>query len=255
MNSAAVDPALLKTEGLTKHFGGVAAVEDVSISIVEGHTHSVIGPNGAGKTTFFNLLSGTMAPTRGKIYLKGRDITALKAHQISQLGVARSFQKTNIFPALSVYDNAWGAAYAIQSRHPFQMIRPIAQDDETATAAWEALEAVGLRDQANVPAQTLSHGEQRQLEVAIALAARPALLMLDEPCSGLSSPEAAAMIDLLQRLGERYTILLIAHNMPVVMTISHRISVLHFGQVIAEGKPEEVRRNEQVRNAYLGKGD
>ncbi len=245
---------MLKTEGLTKHFGGLAAVENVDFSIAEGAIHSVIGPNGAGKTTFFNMLAGNMAPTRGSIHFQGRDITSLKEHQIPHLGIARSFQKTNIFPELSVYDNAWGGAYAVRTRHPFHMLKPIVSTDEVAEAAREALEAVGLQDQAEAPAQSLSHGGQRQLEVAIALAARPSLLMMDEPCSGLSAAEAGAMIALLRQLGGRYTILLIEHNMPVVMTISDRITVLHFGEIIAEGKPEEVRKNEAVKHAYLGTG-
>lgn len=245
---------VLRTEDLTKHFGGLAAVQDVSIEIIEGQIHSVIGPNGAGKTTFFNMLTGAMEATKGKIFFRGQDITALKEHQIPHLGIARSFQKTNIFPALSVYDNAWGGAYAVQTRHPFHMMIPISAGDEVAQAAREALEAVGLQDKADTPAQTLSHGEQRQLEVAIALAGRPTLLMLDEPCSGLSASEAANMINLLQQLGKRHTILLIEHNMPVVMTISDEISVLHFGEIIAHGKPKDVQKNVDVRKAYLGTG-
>ncbi|MCZ6533532.1 MAG: ABC transporter ATP-binding protein [SAR324 cluster bacterium] len=251
---AAKKEIVLKTEGLTKHFGGLAAVQDVNIEITKGQIHSVIGPNGAGKTTFFNLLTGAMEATEGKIFFRGQDITALKEHQIPHLGIARSFQKTNIFPALSVYDNAWGSAYAVQSRHPFHIINPISTDGEVAQAAREALQAVGLQDKADAPAQTLSHGEQRQLEVAIALAGRPTLLMLDEPCSGLSAAEAANMIKLLQQLGGRYTILLIEHNMPVVMTISDEISVLHFGEIIANGKPKDVQKNVDVKKAYLGTG-
>jgi branched-chain amino acid transport system ATP-binding protein len=252
MNTKKRNPILLRTEGLTKQFGGLTAVDEVSFSLEEGRIHSVIGPNGAGKTTFFNLLSGDMAATRGHIFFRERDITPLRAHRIAHLGIARSFQRTNIFPNLSVYENAWGAAYAVMTQHPFHMVKEVASTGEIADAAQGALEEVGLHEKAQDAANSLPHGEQRLLEVAIALAAGPTLLMLDEPSSGLSSGESRSMIELLRRLGERYTILLIEHNMQVVMNISDRISVLHFGKVIVDGKPEDVRKNEDVRKAYLG---
>jgi branched-chain amino acid transport system ATP-binding protein len=243
--------SLLSTERLTKAFGALIAVNDVSLSVEPGTLHSVIGPNGAGKTTLFNLLTGQHEPTSGRIIFDGRDIAGTPPPRIAHLGIARSFQRTNVFPALSVLENVWVAAFA---RHSWRGLawRPAQRYPDLQERAMRALGEVGLEDMAGRPAREISHGEQRQLELAIALAATPRLLLLDEPAAGLSPEETRKMVQLVRSLKGRYTIVLVEHKMDVIMTISDRISVMHFGRVIAEGTPAEIQRNAEVRRAYLG---
>jgi branched-chain amino acid transport system ATP-binding protein len=245
-------PAILQTERLTKSFGALTAVNDVSIAVEAGSLHSVIGPNGAGKTTLFNLLTGQYAPTTGRIVFDGADIAGTTPHAIAHRGIARSFQRTNIFPALSLLQNVWVAAFARQERWAGLLWRPTDRYPALREHALGALAEVGLRDKAEDAARAISHGEQRQLELAIALAAAPRLLLLDEPAAGLSPDETRRMITLLAALKGRYTIVLVEHKMDVIMTISDRISVMSFGMVIAEGTPAEIQRNADVRRAYLG---
>ena len=245
-------PAILQTERLTKSFGALTAVNDVSIAVEAGSLHSVIGPNGAGKTTLFNLLTGQYAPTTGRIVFDGADIAGTTPHAIAHRGIARSFQRTNIFPALSLLQNVWVAAFARQERWAGLLWRPTDRYPALRERALGALAEVGLRDKAEDAARAISHGEQRQLELAIALAAAPRLLLLDEPAAGLSPDETRRMITLLAALKGRYTIVLVEHKMDVIMTISDRISVMSFGMVIAEGTPAEIQRNADVRRAYLG---
>jgi branched-chain amino acid transport system ATP-binding protein len=242
---------VLRTERLTKAFGALIAVNEVSLDVVPGTLHSVIGPNGAGKTTLFNLLTGQYAPTTGRILFDGRDITGTPPSRIAHLGIARSFQRTNVFPALSVLENVWVAAFA---RHSWRGVawRPARTYPDLHARAMTALGEVGLQDKASQPAREISHGEQRQLELAIALAATPRLLLLDEPAAGLSPEETRQMVQLVRGLKGRYTIVLVEHKMDVIMTISDRISVMHFGRVIAEGTPAEIQRDAEVRRAYLG---
>jgi branched-chain amino acid transport system ATP-binding protein len=212
----------------------------------------VIGPNGAGKTTLFNLLTGQFAPTSGHIRFDGRDVTGTPPHRIAHLGIARSFQRTSVFPALSLLDNVWMAAFA---RHPSWRGLAWRRADRfpgLAERARTALAEVGLDAAADRPAREISHGEQRQLELAIALAAAPKLLLLDEPAAGLSPEETRRMVALVRTLKGRFTILLIEHKIDLIMSISDRISVMHFGRVIAEGTPAEIQRNPDVRRAYLG---
>lgn len=242
----------LRTEGLTKAFGALTAVNGVSLDVESGTLHSVIGPNGAGKTTLFNLLTGQFPPDAGRILFDGRDITGTPAHRVAHLGIARSFQRTSLFPALSILENVWLAAYARADAWRGLLWRPVARHPGLRERALTALGEVGLEAKANQPARALSHGEQRQLELAIALAASPRLLLLDEPAAGLSADETRKMVGLVQSLKGRYTIVLIEHKMDVIMTISDRITVMHFGSVIAEGTPGEIRRNEDVQRAYLG---
>ena len=243
---------LVRTDRLTKSFGALVAVNAVTLAVDEGSLHSVIGPNGAGKTTFFNLLTGQLAPTSGRIVFDGRDIAGTPPHGIAHLGIARSFQRTSIFPTLSLLDNVWLAAFARQESWRGLAWRRTDGYPKLAERAMAMLEEVGLAGKHDEPARAISHGEQRQLELAIALAATPRLLLLDEPAAGLSPDETKKMVALVRKLKGRYTIILIEHKIDVVMSMSDRISVMHFGSVIAEGVPAEIQRNAEVRRAYLG---
>ena len=242
---------LLSTERLTRTFGALAAVNEVSLAVAAGTLHSIIGPNGAGKTTLFNLLTGQFPPTSGRILFDGADITGTPAHRIAHLGIARSFQRTNVFPALSVLDNVWVAAFARGSWRGLAW-RRAERYLELTDRARAALREVGLEGKAERLAREISHGEQRQLELAIALATTPRLLLLDEPAAGLSPEETRRMVTLIRGLKGRYTIVLIEHKMDIIMATSDRISVMHFGRLIAEGPPAEIQRNVEVRRAYLG---
>jgi branched-chain amino acid transport system ATP-binding protein len=244
--------AILETKGLSKSFGALAAVKDVSLAIEAGSLHSIIGPNGAGKTTLFNLLTGTFAPSAGRVLLDGKDITGTPGHRIAHLGLARSFQRTNVFPAFSLLDNVWVAAFATGRSWNGLLFRKTDRYPEAAERARQALSDVGLKPKAHLPAREISHGEQRQLELAIALAAAPRVLLLDEPAAGLSPEETRRMVALVRALKGRYTIVLIEHKMDIIMSVSDRISVMHFGSLIADGRPEEIQRNPEVRRAYLG---
>jgi branched-chain amino acid transport system ATP-binding protein len=244
--------ALLETRALTKAFGALTAVDGVSLHVEAGSLHSVIGPNGAGKTTLFNLLTGQFAPTSGRILFEGRDVTGTPPHGIAHLGIARSFQRTSVFPALSLLDNVWMAAFARQPSWRGLLWRRAESFPGLGERARAALAEVGLEAHADRPAREISHGEQRQLELAIALAAAPKLLLLDEPAAGLSPEETRRMVALVRRLKGRFTIVLIEHKIDLIMSISDRISVMHFGRVIAEGPPGEIQANPDVRRAYLG---
>jgi branched-chain amino acid transport system ATP-binding protein len=244
--------AILETKNLGKSFGALTAVKDVSLAIEAGSLHSVIGPNGAGKTTLFNLLTGTFPPSRGTILLDGKDITGTPANRIAHLGLARSFQRTNVFPAFTLLENVWAAAFATGSSWKGLLYKPAMNYPEVAERARQALTDVGLADKAGQLAREISHGEQRQLELAIALAAAPRVLLLDEPAAGLSAEETRRMVQLVRALKGRYTIVLIEHKIDIIMSVSDRISVMHFGSLIAEGTPQEIRSNPEVRRAYLG---
>ena len=244
--------AILETKNLSKAFGALAAVDDVSLAIEAGTLHSIIGPNGAGKTTLFNLLTGTYRPSAGRILFDGRDITGTPAHRVAHLGLARSFQRTNVFPAFSLLDNVWVAAFACGESWKGLLWRRADRYAEVRARALAALADVGLADKAEQPVRRISHGEQRQLELAIALAAAPRVLLLDEPAAGLSPEETKRLVALVRALKGRYTIVLIEHKMDIIMSVSDRISVMHFGRLIAEGTPAEIQRNREVRRAYLG---
>ncbi len=245
--------ALLGIEGLTKAFGALRAVDGVDLAVEAGLLHSVIGPNGAGKTTLFNLITGEIPPTAGRIRLDGREITRQPPHTMPRLGIARSFQRNNLFPSLTVRQNVWTAAFARQAPG-FHLWRPASAFAEVDAAALASLSEVGLAGRAGMKARELSHGDQRLLEVAIALATGPKLLLMDEPTSGLSPEETSRMMTFIRTLRGRYTILLIEHKMDLVMTVSDRITVMHFGRVLAEGPPREIQANPEVRRAYLGTG-
>jgi branched-chain amino acid transport system ATP-binding protein len=242
---------MLETRDLYKHFGGLVATDKVSLSIRQGELHAVIGPNGAGKTTLISQLSGELQPDGGAILFDGRDVTRMPVHRRAAAGLARSFQITSVFPSFSALANV---ALAVQAHagHSFRFWKPAARDGALTGPAREALELVGLGPRADVPAELLSHGEQRQLEIAMALATRPRMLLLDEPMAGMGPAEGASMVDLLGKLKRRYTILLIEHDMDAVFALADWITVLVHGAVIATGTPDEIRSDPEVRRAYLG---
>jgi branched-chain amino acid transport system ATP-binding protein len=242
---------LLRVQILAKRFGGIVATDDLSLSIPEGELHAVIGPNGAGKTTLIAQLSGQLVPDSGRIYFGGSDITGVSMPSRSLLGLARSFQITSLFLDLSVLDNV---ALAVQAHagHSFHFWRSARREPELRDPARAALARVGLSARADLPASALSHGEHRQLELAMALASQPRLLLLDEPMAGLGPEESARMVSMLRDLKKELTILLVEHDMEAVFALADRITVLVYGRVIASGKPEDIRNNAQVRDAYLG---
>ena len=244
---------ILETQGLQKQFGGLIAVRDVNLQVQRGHLHSIIGPNGAGKTTLFNLLSGNLRATNGRIIYNGQDITRLQLHRRAHIGIGRSFQITNIFPSLSVFENVRLSAQAKDSGS--MVMFTLAQRFSSYEArALEAIELAGLRGRERVIASTLPHGEKRKLELAIIVAADPELMLLDEPTAGMATeqvPELIATIDDIRHQGNR-TIMLVEHNMSVVMSVSDRITVMHQGAVLAEGTPGDIAANDDVQSAYLG---
>ncbi|MDQ2808693.1 MAG: ABC transporter ATP-binding protein [Chloroflexota bacterium] len=246
-------PTIIETRDLTRHFGGLRAVEGVNLQVQAGTIHSIIGPNGAGKTTLFNLISGAIKPTRGQVLLRERDITSLPLHRIAHLGLGRAFQITNVFPSLSVLENARLAAQA-QGNDSFKLWASAAHLRRYTAAAEAALETVGLSAKAGALAATLPHGDKRKLELAIILAADPQVLLLDEPTAGMASEQVPMLLDIIRRVqvGSGKTILLVEHNMGIVMNVSDRITVMHQGSLLAEGTPDEIRSNPAVQQAYLG---
>ncbi|HMH50236.1 MAG TPA: ABC transporter ATP-binding protein [Candidatus Acidoferrum sp.] len=244
-------PPILTVRRLTKGFGGLIATNRVDLDVRAGETLAVIGPNGAGKTTLIAQLAGELPPDEGTIRFGGRDVTRLSAPARSQLGLARSFQITSVFREFSALDNV---ALAVQAHagHSFRFWRAARAERALREPARAMLEAVGLGARAEVTAATLAHGEQRQLEIAMALATGPRLLLLDEPTAGMSPDESQRMIDLLRGLKARHTILLVEHDMDAVFALADRISVMVYGRLIATGTPEEIRANLEVRQAYLG---
>ena len=244
---------LLEARNLRKEFGGLVAVENVSISIRENSLHSIIGPNGAGKTTLFNMISGVLRPTKGQVYFKGREITHLPIHRIAHLGIGRSFQTTNIFPNLTVFENIRLAAQAM-GKDNLRVFTSVNHLKSYLLKAEEVIELVGLNGKEQAFALNLSHGEKRKLELAIMLASDPSLLLLDEPTAGMSSEQVPALLDIIKKirgLGTK-TIVLVEHRMDMVMSISDRITVMHLGNVLAEGTPQEISNTQSVQDAYLG---
>ena len=243
--------AVLRTEGLCKHFGGLVAVNDVSLEFYTDQIHAVIGPNGAGKTTLTSLLSGDLPCTSGSIYLDGEDIAGLSPDRISLRGVGRSYQKTNIFLPFTVLENCRIAA---QSRLPSSMrfIRSALAFRDVLREAERALTEVGLAHRAPEPAATLSHGEQRQLEIAMTLATRPRILLLDEPLAGMGSEDSARMVELLQKLKPAHAMLLVEHDMDAVFALADRLTVMVDGRVLESGAPDAIRASAAVQEAYFG---
>ncbi|HUT51717.1 MAG TPA: ABC transporter ATP-binding protein [Alphaproteobacteria bacterium] len=245
---------LLSVQMLNKHFGGIVATDNLSLDVVPGEIHAVIGPNGAGKTTLVAQLSGMLKPDGGKVIFDGHDVTSLPAPKRSKLGLARSFQITSIFRDFSVIDNV---AMAIQahSGHSFRFWRSARNDPRLLDPARAALQLVGLEARSDVISGNLAHGEQRQLEIAMALATNPKLLLLDEPMAGMGAEDSEQMTRFLVSLKGKYTMLLIEHDMDAVFRLADRITVLVYGKAIATGTPEEIRLNKEVRTAYLGEDE
>jgi ABC-type branched-subunit amino acid transport system ATPase component len=245
------DAFALRLEGVSKSFGGLRAVDGVELAVRPGERRALIGPNGAGKTTLFNLIAGALPVTSGRIALFGADVTRTAQHRRAGLGLARTFQITNLFPTLTVLQNV---VLAAQARTParFAMLRPVSGFAELEGRAREALDAVGLGDRAEARVRQLSHGEQRQLEIALALAGRPRVLLLDEPAAGLSQAEAQLMTGLLRRLDPAITLLIIEHDMDIALEVAREVTVLHYGRVIADGSRDAVRADPTVREIYLG---
>ena len=243
-------PPVLATHGLTRNFGGLVAVREVSVSLHQGELHAIIGPNGAGKTTLVNLLSGEIKPTAGRIELAGCEVGGEPAWRLARLGVGRSFQRTNIFAPLTVLENVRLAAQAVAAQHnPLKQATHATGLTEKARAALERAGLVGV--EARI-AGTLSHGEQRQLEIAMALAGDPKVLLLDEPLAGMGPEESERMIALLKGLAREHAVLLIEHDMDFVFAVADWMTVMAEGAVIAQGRPEAIRANIAVQQAYLG---
>ncbi len=248
--SRGAEPApILKTELLTVRFGGLAALSQVNFEVKRGNVCAIIGPNGAGKSTFFNCLTGVLRPTGGSIFFNGEDVTGLPSNAISQKGIARSYQITNILPNATVLENVRIAAQS--RRHAWNMVRHHSEFADINAKAEAALDSVGLLGKAYELAANLSHGEQRNLEIGIALATEPKLLCLDEPTAGMSAAETHDTMQLVRKIGKNLTILIVEHDMQVVMELCDRITVLHYGQILAEGTPDEIQQNPKVLEVYL----
>jgi branched-chain amino acid transport system ATP-binding protein len=242
---------VLKVERLSKNFGGLRVLQNVSFTLGIGEKVALIGPNGAGKTTLINVISGLLFPTAGRIYVSGRDVTHLPLHRRASLGLARSFQINTLFFNLTLLENAILAIQGTKHSY-FRMIRPLTFYHELFTEAQKLLEIVGLWEKKDVPITGLSHGEQRQVEIALALASKPKLLLLDEPNAGLSIAETAAVINITRNLPVDTTVFFCGHDMDLVFSMADRVVVLYYGQIIAEGIPKEIQANTTVREIYLG---
>src|SRR5215211_2552740 len=240
---------VLRTEGLTIRFGGLTALNNVNLDIRRGEIRAIIGPNGAGKSTFFNCVTGVLHPTAGRILLKGKDITGQPPNLISRSGIARSYQITNILPNATTLENVRIAAQS--RRHGWNMLRHYNSFRDIIEKAEAALASVGLAGKADELACNLSHGEQRNLEIGIALATEPELLCLDEPTAGMSTAETRDTMALVRRIASNLTILIVEHDMQVVMELAQRITVLHYGEILAEGTPAEIQQNPRVLDVYL----
>ena len=243
-------PVAIRTVELTKSFRGLEVLRGVNLSVTGGTLHAVIGPNGAGKTTLFNILSGAIPPTGGQVELRGRDVTGLAPHHLTRLGLSRSFQVTSVFPKMTVEENLVVAAMAGHPRQTGILRRP-SWTDAVAERVEVLLDQLGLMGLRDLEAGVLSHGDQRRLDLGLTLASEPAIILLDEPTAGMTRSEAHQTMETLERVLAGRTIVLVEHDMDLVMRISHRVSVLHRGILIADGPPEEVRENPEVREAYL----
>ena len=253
MSTQLQNDEIMRAENVTMRFGGFTALNDVSVSFPVGQLTAIIGPNGAGKSTLFNVLSGAFPPSEGRIVFEGNDITGTPQHAFAHLGIAKSFQITNVFPELTALENVRIAIQALETR--FDIWTPRSKLKEMSERAGEFLELVGLNNHHERLASNLAHGEQRALEIALALACNPRLLLLDEPTAGMSPEETVTMMDLITRLASERTVILVEHKMKLVMGISNHLIVLHHGEFLAEGTPDDIRSNDEVRRVYLGQGN
>jgi len=243
---------LLEVDNVSQRFGKFVALHRVSVSFQRGKLTAIIGPNGAGKSTFFNVVSGALAPSEGRIRFEGRDITGLAQHEFPRIGIAKSFQITNVFKQISAHENVRVAAQMRSTR--FQMLRPRSAMTALIERADALLARVGLAAWRDKPAGELAHGQQRALEIAMALASEPQLLLMDEPTAGMSPEETVVMMQLITELAAQRTVVLVEHKMKLVMGLCERLIVLHHGELLAEGTPEQIRNNLDVRRVYLGEG-
>lgn len=255
MNATAAAPPqgpALSLHGLNCRFGGVHAVSNLDLAVRAGERRAILGPNGAGKTTLFNLIAGEVFPTAGRVEVFGQDVTGTPVRKRIKLGLTRTYQTSRLFPLLSVEENLYLAVLGVQGRY----LRPLrlARDRDYRARARATAERVGLHDRLDIPVGSLSHGEQRQLEVAVALAGRPRIMMLDEPAAGLSPAERASLTDLLLSLDPSVTLLLVEHDMDVALRIAGWVTVMHEGRIVAEGTPDDIRANQLVHDLYLGRG-
>jgi branched-chain amino acid transport system ATP-binding protein len=248
-----VSAPLLELQGLSKSFGGLHAVRGVTLRIMPGDRKAIIGPNGAGKTTLFNLITGIFPVSSGQVLLAGRDVTKWASHRRTALGMARTFQVTSLFPRLKVLDNVLLAIKGLKASK-FVMWRFLSSYRDVYDKAHALLEQASFLDRAHTEVRYLSHGEQRQLEIVLGLASDPQILLLDEPAAGLSSGESVEMTEFLMRLDPKLAILLIEHDMDVVFDVASQISVLHFGEVLETGTPEQIQNSQRVQEIYLGTG-
>jgi branched-chain amino acid transport system ATP-binding protein len=242
---------ILETKGLYHDFSGLQVLFDINLQVQEGERHAVIGPNGAGKTTLFNVITGTYHPSRGQVFFKGKEITGARPHQLSRLGMGRSFQITSTFNRLTAFQNI---RLAILSKKGirFQLFRKVDKMQDITKETDEVLRRINLDRERDIPAGVLSYGKHRSLEISLALATDPDLIMLDEPTAGMSRDETHYAVELIRRLTVGKTVVIIEHDMDVVFSLADRITVLHYGQILAVGPPVEIRQNQAVKDAYLG---
>jgi ABC-type branched-subunit amino acid transport system ATPase component len=243
--------AILTTQGLTKDFGGLRAVDSVTFDIEQGKLTSVIGPNGAGKTTLYNLVTGLIKPDSGRIIFNGEDITNLPIHKIVRKGISRSFQILNLFNELTLFENVWLGVQSQQGHGP-ELFSNTDKFSSVKEETYRIIKEIGLSDKEEVPVKLLSYGDRRILEITISLTAKPSLLLLDEPTSGLVSEDRKRISEFMKKLSSQLTLIVVEHDMDVVLSISDHIVVMHQGKILAQGNPDEIRGNEKVQEAYLG---
>ena len=244
---------ILKIQNLTKNFGSISAVSNVSLEVEEGTIHSIIGPNGAGKSTFFNMISGVIPPSEGSVYYKDKNITGFESYKLPHMGIAKCFQITNVFPKLTVRENVWASIFSCSHKSKIDLFKSMNGFEIIDKDTENIINDVGLSHKIDDKAEELSHGQQRMLEMAITLGAKPNLLLLDEPTQGLAPEATVEMTNLIRKLSKNYTILLIEHKMHIVMEISKIITVLNFGEKIEEGTPSQIKDSKRVQDAYLGR--
>ncbi|MCF8104472.1 MAG: ABC transporter ATP-binding protein [Desulfohalobiaceae bacterium] len=242
---------ILKVENVKKNFSEVQVLQDINIEVIEGNKHAVIGPNGAGKTTLFNIISGMFPPSGGEIYFKGQPITRLSPYKNNRLGISRSFQITNIFHRMTVFENIRTAIFS-KKRILFNFFKPVSRYRDVNDEALEILSMINLDDKKDLLAGALSYGEQRSLEIGITLATDPDLIMLDEPTAGMSADESKDIVKMINKVSENKTLLIIEHDMDVIFSLADMISVIHYGHILASDLPDSIKKNEHVRSAYLG---